>query len=286
MPGAAAVNSFNVLKENRLILGPLCNAASIPVAKLAEESRTIMITLGVSTKAIREAGNFSFTVLPSIGLQTEALAKYMETGGIKSVSIAYVNDEYGVENKETFEKAYNGKLMNAEAFDRSNADFRGILAKIKNDGSEAVVLVGYSPNFINIISQMKELGIGKRIFSVSNMQDPAIIAVTGNLTEGIIYTYPQVSGSEEFLAFLEKYNRKFGKNETSLPTYVGAGYDAAKIMAGAANKCGKNTECVKDELLKVKDYRGVNGAISIDEKGNSQMPVEMRIIRGGKFARL
>ena len=102
--GQAAVNSFNALKENRFILGPLCNAASIPASKLAEEYHVVMITVGVSTRAIREAGDFSFTILPSIGLQTKALAEHMEDNGIGSVSVVYVNDEYGVENKETFEK--------------------------------------------------------------------------------------------------------------------------------------------------------------------------------------
>ncbi|MBI2579975.1 MAG: hypothetical protein HYW27_03670 [Candidatus Aenigmarchaeota archaeon] len=40
---------------------------------------------------------------------------------------------------------------------------------------------------------------------------------------------------------------------------------------------------MKDELLEVKGYRGVNGIISIDENGNSRMPIELRIVRNGTF---
>lgn len=288
--GNLALTAFNNLKFNnrKFIIGPLCNAASIPVSKEAENNKIVMITVGVSTKAIREAGDYSFTILPSIESQTKKLAEYLIKRGINKVSIVYIQDEYGKENEETFVANFRekGEIINQEGFERSNSDFRGILTKIKQDNSGAIVIVAYSPNYINLINQISELRINKPIFSVSNIQDPNIIKSTNNLTEGIIYTYPQMSNSKSLQAFIQKYNKKFGKDETALPMYVGAGYDAAKIMIAAINLCKKDTTCIKNKILEIKNYSGVNGTISIDEQGNAIMPIELRIIKNGQFVPL
>jgi branched-chain amino acid transport system substrate-binding protein len=286
------IDAYNSLKAVgiKYVIGPLCNAVSIPVASIAEEDKIVLITTGVGARGIMFAGDYSFTVLPPTLIQTKRLSDYLLSKGITKISILHINDEFGAENKETFEYAFSnkGEIVNVEKFQRTDSDFRAQLSKLKSDGSAVVIIFSYNPsNTINILKQYKELEIKKPVFGALVVQESSVINAAKDLGIEIIYPYPQVSDSYELKSFVEKYNKKFGKNESSLSVYVGAGYDAAKLLAKIIRLCGNNARCVKDELLRIKDYPGVNGPLTIDKEGNpSSVPIEMRIIKDGKFVRL
>ena len=287
--GSGGINAYNQLKiENiKYMVGSPCNAASIPAAKLAENDKTIMITFGVSTEALRKSGEYIFTLLPSIDSQSVKLSEFLEKNNYTSISILYLNNEYGVENKETLIKDYKGEVKTIEAFDNNDKDFRSALSKMKNDGSQGIVIIGYATHYVNIINQITELKIDKQLFSGLTVQDPTVISATKNLPISIIYTYPQSSESRELDNFIQKYNKKYNTDVESLPIHVGAGYDSVKILISKIRECNneknESTDCVKNKLLEVKDYKGVNGLISFDSDGNVVMPTEIREIKNGEF---
>jgi ABC-type branched-subunit amino acid transport system substrate-binding protein len=51
--------------------------AVLPISPLAEDDKTVMITLGVSTKSIRESGDYIFTLLPSVDSQSIKMSEFL-----------------------------------------------------------------------------------------------------------------------------------------------------------------------------------------------------------------
>jgi len=246
--GKLALTAFEKLTSTNdisVIVGPLCNAAALPVATPAKAKSVPIIAIGVTTESVRNSGEFTFTMLPPIESQTQKLAQFiLDELSITSVSIVYVEDEYGKENESTFKEHFgqlSGGLTSSYSFQRAETDFRSILLKIKNEPTEAIFIIGYSPNFINMLKQIKEMGIQKKIISVSNIQDPKIIESIPAEIEGIYYTYPELS-SENISYLKESYG------EADMPIYVVAGYEAVKQAAAAVAECKTDPLCIRNKL--------------------------------------
>ncbi len=246
--GKLALTAFEKLTSTNnisVIVGPLCNAAVLPVATPAKAKGIPIIAIGVTTESVRNSGEFTFTMLPPIESQTQKLAQFiLDELSITSASIIYAEDEYGKENETTFKEHFEqlgGEITSSYSFQKTTTDFRSILLKIKNEPTESILIAGYSPNFINILKQIKEMGIQKKIISVSNIQDPKIIESIPAEIEGVYYTYPELS-SENISYLKESYG------EEDLPIYVVAGYEAVKQAAVAIAECKTDSLCIRNKL--------------------------------------
>jgi len=244
--GKAALSAFEKITSINsapVVVGPLCNAAALPVAALAKERRVPFIVLGVTTAAVRNSGDFTFSVLPPIDAQTEKIAEFAKKGlSIGSVSVLFVQDEYGAENYMTFKESFEGiggTVSTADAFPKAATDFRSMLFKIAGEPSEAILVIGYSPNYSNILKQAKEVGIGKKMLAVSNIQDPQLLESIPEEMNGVYYTYPDILDKNSLASFGESPN---------LPMYVLSGYVALKYAVSAAKKCRNSSPCIQQEL--------------------------------------
>ena len=81
--------------------------------------------------------------------------------------------------------------------------------------------------------------------------------------------------------FVSAYKTKYG----AVPDTFGAlGYDAARLLADAIRRAGKpESQAIRDALAGTKDFQGVTGEISIDEKRNASKSVLVITIKNGKF---
>ena len=78
--GKLALTAFEKLTSTNdisVIVGPLCNAAALPVATPAKAKSVPIIAIGVTTESVRNSGEFTFTMLPPIESQTQKLAQFI-----------------------------------------------------------------------------------------------------------------------------------------------------------------------------------------------------------------
>jgi branched-chain amino acid transport system substrate-binding protein len=81
--------------------------------------------------------------------------------------------------------------------------------------------------------------------------------------------------------FVGEYRKKHGVAPTSTAALA---YDAARILVDAMKRAG-STEGAKlrDAIAATKDFPGVTGTISIDDKRNAVKPAVVLKVAGGKF---
>jgi ABC-type branched-subunit amino acid transport system substrate-binding protein len=63
------------------------------------------------------------------------------------------------------------------------------------------------------------------------------------------------------------------------------GYDAIQILATLVSKHGDNGEKIRDGLYSLKSYHGVGGILSFDTNGDANKPLNLYVVRDGKFVR-
>jgi len=271
----------------RIIIGHICSSAALAVAPIAEKNKVILFSPGASAPDYKNAGDYIFRNRQDISDEVSKTAEIVKNFNINKIAMIYVNNDYGVSSKDIFTKRFEelgGKVELAESYQQDATDFRTQLTKIKKAEPEAMFLAGLIKESATIIKQSSELGLKVRIFSTIGVEGKELLEIAGPAAEGIIYSAPffDVKSTDPIVKeFINRYKEKYKKD----PTYVFAanGYDALEILNSAVKKCDTNTDCIKDQLYKIKDYPGASGMTTFDQNGDVSKPIMIKTIKNGQF---
>lgn len=284
------INAFNKLAASnvKIILGPIASSVTLAIAPLANKKKIVVFSPSSSAAPITYSGDYIFRneLSDEYGAKEQARLAIEELGW-KSISIIYINNDYGVGINNSFEKEFinlGGVIPNIESFASGSTNFRTQLLKIKTDKSKAIFVIAQN-EYVNIIKQIKELDIEKEIYATPIFQDQSFIESLGDeASNGIYYTYygifDEKSERTNTIEFVDKYRAKYN----TAPTYYSAlAYDNINIMLKCLKNVDFDTQKVKDELYNIKDFNGVTGTISFDKNGDVKKEVLLKKVQNGKF---
>jgi len=211
----------------------------------------------------------------------------IEDTGIIAENSAYTQGMINI-IRPYFER--NGKKLFVEYISADQKDFRTNLIRLKEKNVKIIfsASIYYQINAL-IIKQKEELGI------VGQIIVPDYVCIESNslfdyinpqIAEGIIY--PKPLGSEEGNAFTEtarKFFKKYKEKYGFFPKLdVATLYDAINFLEEPLEECGEDTECIKEELYHIKNFKSVYGAVYIDKNGDTRgKEFFIKIIRDGQF---
>ncbi|WP_227764722.1 ABC transporter substrate-binding protein [Zhaonella formicivorans] len=219
--------------------------------------------------------------------QAQHLAKYAyEKMGKRRVAILYTANDFGNGLMNDFSKAFNelgGKVVATETyFEGQSKDFSPQITKIKAKNPDLLFIAGYYVETALIAQQSRSLGLNVPMLGTEGISSEELIKLGGQAVEGILFTgffHPEVKfpGTEEFVkAFKEKYNKE-------PDTYAALAYDSAKLILEAISKNGATREGIKKYLDEVKDFPGVAGPISFDDKNDVTRGIIILTVKNGKI---
>ncbi len=282
--GMTVAHKFVENDNVKFMMGPLCGAVINPTMGYYEEHKIMRMLPGVGLESNIGKGNYYFILLGSVQTLMQRLASFAHKQAIQTVSILYIDDDYGKDNVKWFEKYFTeqgDKIIAKESYVRGDTDFRTQLTKIKAGNPDAVLLVAYGPSLVNTVKQMDELGLKAQKLSLINTEDTEIVKSGGVLVEGIIYpTIIDTTQSDIKTWFAQRYLEKFGAPNEAISA---SSFDSFNILYSAIKKCNQDVDCVKAEIAKTKDYVGASGTITVDEQGVGIRSPAIKIVKNGKF---
>lgn len=248
------------------IIGPLCSAAFLPAAPIAEQNKVILFSGSATNAKITEAGDYSFRNAPSDAFQAKVAAEFIfNTLGKKRVAVEFSNEEYSVGIKDTFVARFRelgGTITAIESNERGATDMRAQIAKIKDTNPEIIYNPVLPVDSGNFLKNARELGITTTIMGSEAGDDPQVITIAQNAANGFLYTVPNQPTSQQFK---DSFRARFGAGPL---IYSDNYYDIIYLLADAMKTCGEDSTCIKDELYKTKDYKGASGVITLDSNGD------------------
>jgi branched-chain amino acid transport system substrate-binding protein len=131
--------------------------------------------------------------------------------------------------------------------------------------------------------QAKEIGLKSKFLGTGLLEDPNIIKVAKNATEGIYFTqlqYDTTSTDPLVQDFINEFARKYNSQPDIIAAY---GYDAMKVLATAMEGSNLTPEGIRDQLYKVKNFHGVTGDITFDKNGDVIQPMGIKTVKNGEF---
>jgi branched-chain amino acid transport system substrate-binding protein len=164
-------------------------------------------------------------------------------------------------------------------------DFRPFLTRIKEGNPDVIFAAGYYNEAASIVRQAKELGIKSQILGEEGFDSPKFLEIAGPAAEGVIIATNLDRDDPRPLVqnFLKNYQKAYNEDADM----VGASsYDAFMILVNAIRKAGTDPKAIQKALLETKDYNGLTGKISRFVQGEVVKPVQIQVVKGGKFRRL
>jgi branched-chain amino acid transport system substrate-binding protein len=164
-------------------------------------------------------------------------------------------------------------------------DFRSFLTRIKEGNPDLIFAAGYYNEAAAIVRQSKELGIKSTLMGEEGFDSPKFLEIAGPTAEGVIIATNLDRDDPRPLVqnFLKSYRQAYGHDADM----VGASsYDAFKILVAAIEKAGIDPKAIQQALLDTKDYNGLTGKITRFVQGEVIKPVQVQVVKEGKFRRL
>ncbi|MBI2173042.1 MAG: ABC transporter substrate-binding protein [Candidatus Aenigmarchaeota archaeon] len=130
---------------------------------------------------------------------------------------------------------------------------------------------------------MKEEGIKLPIFGNPILVTTSVHEKSGRgFDENTFSVIPFTDkNTKEASELIEKYRNKYQSGVPYNLFYVSASYDATYMLKGAIEKCGDNTDCVRDYFSEL-EYSGASANYRFKESGDPYFDswAEIRIVNG------
>jgi branched-chain amino acid transport system substrate-binding protein len=157
------------------------------------------------------------------------------------------------------------------------------LTAIRSARPDVIAATGFYSEAALICIQGRSLGLDVPFIGGDGWEAPQLVELGGKAVEGTYYStyFSAENNAPEVQAFVERYRKRWN-NET--PEAVSAlGYDALNLIAAAIQKIGTTeSRALRDAIAATRNFPGVTGTTTIDEKRNSTKAAVMLTVKDGR----
>jgi len=318
-----AILAMNDLQNDQVAatIGPIITAEA--VATEAQHSGIPMITI-TQKENITEISDNIFRNFITPEMQVKAVVYYAaEVLEVKNFAVLYPEEKYGIHFMNLFWDEvlkYGGKIVGSEAYNPLHTDFKDPIKKLvglyyevpddlkekpdiekidtekpgdENEESEPVVdfeaiFIPDAPNKVGlIIPQLAFHDIEDVYLLGTNLwHSKKLVDMTKEYIQKAIIPDGFFSGSTSGRVrdFVENYEKTYSEK----PGFIEAiAYDTSMILFQILRRPDvRSRNAIKNALMLLKNYQGVTGLTSFNDKGDVKKELSLLRIKGDKFIEL
>ena len=290
-PGESATVVRKLISRDKVvaILGEVASGRSLEAAPICQQNKIPMISPSSTNPKVTETGDYIFRVCFTDPFQGKLLADFAQKklNAKRAALLTDVSAPYSVGLAQFFREPFTaggGNVVIEQKFNSGDKDFKAQLTAIKAANPDVIFAPCYYTEAGLITRQARDLGITVPLVGGDGWEAPELIQIGGKALEGTYYSTHYSPEDKEPMVqeFVKKFRARF-KNET--PDAMAAlGYDSALVLADALKRAGTTDgPKLRDALAATKDFQGVTGKTTLDEKRNATKSAVIVTIKGGKF---
>ncbi|MCX6956652.1 MAG: ABC transporter substrate-binding protein [Verrucomicrobia bacterium] len=288
--GEAATAVKKLISRDKVVavIGANASANSLEAAPICQNSKIPMMAISSTNPRVTEVGNYIFRICFIDPFQGAVLAKFAATSlHAKRVALlTAVNSPYSVGLSEVLRRdfvARGGEIVAEQKYNEGEKDFRAQVTAIRSAKPDVVAVTGFYTEAALICLQARSLGLDVPFIGGDGWEAPQLVELGGKAVENTYYStyFSAENNAPEVRSFVERYKARWN-NE--VPEGVSAlGYDAMYLIAAAMTKAGTtDSAALRDAIAATKDFPGVTGRTTIDEKRNSAKAAVMLTVKNGR----
>lgn len=258
------------------VVGHVNSSCSMSAAPIYQNARIAQVSPSSSNPELSRKGFDTFFRTCATDDIQAPQAAHFALNRLKARNVFIIDDKttYGKGIADEFEKESRSlgiDIQGHEGITQGEKDFTPLLTKIKGLSPDLIFFGGMYPEGALLVRQAGSLGLGSKWLGGDGIYVSSFIELAKEDAEGVYCTFigADVSSMESARNYLENYTSRFGRERGPYSAYA---YDASNIIIDAIRKAGKKDRAsVLAQVRATKDFPGVVGPTSFDQKGDSSI---------------
>ncbi|WP_026203859.1 ABC transporter substrate-binding protein [Rhizobium giardinii] len=290
--GVSATRRLIDEDEVDYIIGDVSSSVTLAMQPVAEDAGVLLLNAASSNPKITYGAGvggykWTFRNYPTDENRAFVVAKYAaEQRGFNKFAVLSVDSDYGrsaIEFTKKYLPEFKGEILSEDYYKEGEVDFRSVLAKIRDNGAQAIIMYGLADTTPIVARQMIEIGLAGKVTLIGNgeFNTEKTIKSAPTALEGAVEAAAWLPAfdSPESKAFVEKFTTEYSEAPNN-HAYVH--WDTVNLLAKAIQEAGSpEREKVRDALSKIK-YKSPVGEVTFDDHNQARLPMILLQIENGK----
>jgi branched-chain amino acid transport system substrate-binding protein len=290
--GVSATRRLIDEDEVDYIIGDVSSSVTLAMQPVAEDAGVLLLNAASSNPKITYGAGvggykWTFRNYPTDENRAFVVAKYAsEQRHFSKFAVLSVDSDYGrsaIEFTKKYLPEFKGEILSEDYYKEGEVDFRSVLAKIRDNGAQAIIMYGLADTTPIVARQMVEIGLAGKVTLIGNgeFNTEKTIKSAPTALEGAVEAAAWLPAfdSPESKAFVEKFTTEY-KEAPNNHAYVH--WDTVNLLAKAIHEAGSaDREKVRDALSKIK-YKSPVGDVTFDDHNQARLPMILLQIENGK----
>jgi len=290
--GEAGEAVERLIEEHKVvgIIGGATSADALAGGAIAEKYGIPMISPSATNLLVTRDKKYVFRACFDDSFQSQTAARQARIAmgaDTAAVIVDIAQADYSVGLGNLFLKAFGemgGKVLITAYIETGDRDFGSQLSEINAAKPDIIYLPNYYTEDALLARQIREMGIKAPILMADGAHVPELITAGGKAVEGVYLTShfsPEMVNTNLGQRFVANFKKK---HKRDVDGFGALGADAYFILTGAIGK-SKSSEGskIRAALIETKNYKGVTGAIKIEDDGRTVKSLVVTRVKNGKF---
>lgn len=287
----AAVKDVKELIAQKVdaIIGPLTGSMAIAILPSLNKSRTITVSPTVLTPMLSGRDDYFFRVCPTSTDLARLTADYqLQPGNMRRIAVAYhgktpLFTEHFMHEFENVFKAGGGEIITRIPFTPDEGQsFLQLAGELLEKNPDGILILANAVDSAILCQQIRKNSGSVKISISSWGATQRFLELGGKAVEGVTLATAMDLNSPHprYQKFRKNFLHRYQREPNVFSFYP---YNAALVVLTALN-AQKSGQRLKDVLLTIGKFDGLQGKILFDAYGDVKKAAFMRVIRKQKFA--
>lgn len=288
---ADSMNATKKLIQEKvsLIIGPMTSNEAKAAGPIIQNAKVPSLEISVTAENITDIGDCIFrNSVPESKNIPQTVKKTHKLLGYKTAAILYAHDnEQHVTAQKYFQKTMEEEgvqVIDVETFGSKDSEYSAQLTNIQHKSPDVIVVCSYYQEGSRILKKMREMGMDQPVLGDNGFVSPELGKMAGAAADNVYVSsmWSADRKDEKVQKFVENYTKAYGRAPDQ---FAASAYDGVYMAMDAMQRAGTTTDHkkIRDALAQMKDFKGVCGTFSFDEKRDPVVDLILMKMQDGKF---
>lgn len=288
---ADSMNATKKLIQEKvsMIIGPMTSNEAKAAGPIIQNAKVPSLEISVTAENITDIGDCIFrNSVPESKNIPQTVKKTHKLLGYKTAAILYAHDnEQHVTAQKYFQKTMEEEgvqVIDVETFGSKDSEYSAQLTNIQHKAPDVIVVCSYYQEGSRILKMMREMGMDQPVLGDNGFVSPELGKMAGAAADNVYVSsmWSADRKDEKVQKFVENYTKAYGRAPDQ---FAASAYDGVYMAMDAMQRAGTTTDHkkIRDALAQMKDFKGVCGTFSFDEKRDPVVDLILMKMQDGKF---
>lgn len=288
---ADSMNATKKLIQEKvsLIIGPMTSNEAKAAGPIIQNAKVPSLEISVTAENITDIGDCIFrNSVPESKNIPQTVKKTHKLLGYKTAAILYAHDnEQHVTAQKYFQKTMEEEgvqVIDVETFGSKDSEYSAQLTNIQHKAPDVIVVCSYYQEGSRILKKMREMGMNQPVLGDNGFVSPELGKMAGAAADNVYVSsmWSADRKDEKVQKLVENYTKAYGRAPDQ---FAASAYDGVYMAMDAMKRAGTTTDHkkIRDALAQMKDFKGVCGTFSFDEKRDPVVDLILMKMQDGKF---